>query len=106
MRIEYVGSLARVRLPIPDQRPQECDRGEAIDVPDDFGRDLIAQQPMNWQEAGRQPSLEELTVAQLQSIAAERNIATAGLKKAELIEAIRGGTPSNDDASGETKDGE
>lgn len=106
MRIEYIGSHAHVVLPVPDQRAVECDRGGEVNVPDDFGRALVKQQPMNWREAGQQPALEDLTVAQLQDVASEKGIETKGLKKAELIEAIRSWTPPDNGAPGESKDGD
>ena len=57
MQVEYIGPHTAVEVDVPEKGWQRCDRGAALEVPDDFGRSLL-EQGSNWKAAGKRSDSE------------------------------------------------
>ena len=54
MKVRYTGPVVGVDLLGPDSRTLQVQRGESIDVPDDYGKRLIEQDV--WAEVKERPA--------------------------------------------------
>ena len=57
MKVKYTGPVVGVDLLGPDYRTLQVKRGESVDVPDDYGKQLIEQDV--WAEVKERPAKDD-----------------------------------------------